>query len=147
MLLDPGIPKLYPEGHYLFEIVSDPEKKPNSFGKGFYYEFKFVVKDANGEHWNYTGIFAQKQDKYHDLLIALGGTKDEKGYTRLPDISFVGRKFEADIIQRPAKNDPKKMINDIINIIPLRQPALVSQGDISVSQSVEEESKNEEIPF
>ena len=33
----------------------------------------------------------------------------------------IGEKFEADIIQRPAKNDPNKMVNDIINIKPIQQ--------------------------
>lgn len=147
MLIEPAIPKLIPEGHYLFEIVSNPEKKPNTFGSGYYYEFKFYIKDERGEHWNFTGIFTRKQDKFHELLLALGGTRDEKGFTQLPDTNFVGKKFEADIIQRSAKNDPNKTVNDIINISPVKIEPQTSPNENSDPDNSEVESSGEVIPF
>ena len=119
-LIDPALPRLMPEGHYTFEIAAEPEKKSNQWG-GSYWRFQFFVKDSSGVHFDFSDIFTQKDDRYHELLIVLGGKEDDMGVVHLPDLTFTGRKFEADIKHFPSKNDQDKTYCRVVNIRPLEE--------------------------
>lgn len=139
-LIDPALPKLIPEGCYTFEIALEPEKKENQWG-GFYWLFKFIVKNESGQHYEFSDIFTQKEDRFHDLLIVLGGQKDSMGVTRLPDLTFTGRKFEADIKHFRSKTNENKIYDRITNISPFQDKFIPAEDTASPEEIdvVEEE--------
>jgi len=72
MKVDPALPRLLPEGHYLFEIVDDPTREPSQYG-GYFWRYKCIAKDSNGQHFEFNPIFTPKMDQYHAFLRAIGG--------------------------------------------------------------------------
>ena len=129
MKVDPALPRLLPEGHYLFEITEDPTREQSQYG-GYFWRYQCIAKDSNGEHHPYNPVFTQKMDQYHNFLRAIGGQTQANSITLPPDVeTFKGLRFEADIHHRPAKNDREKMVAELINITAVKS----------------EESKSEEI--
>jgi len=118
-LLDPAIPRLIPEGSYTFEIVAEPEKKPNQWGR-FFWQIRFIVSSRSGLHFEFSDVFNPTDDKYKGFLLALGGEKDAAGTLRLPDMTFTGQKFEGEIKHVPNKKSGK-IYARLANPVPLKE--------------------------
>jgi len=142
-LIDPALPRLIPEGHYTFEIAAEPEKKKNQWG-GFYWQFMLIVRNGSGQHYEFSDIFNQKEDRFHDLLIVLGGKKDSMGITRLPDLAFTGRRFEGEIKHFRSKTNKDKVYDRIVNISPSKEKTTPAEETIPQEEI---DAVEEEIPF
>ena len=143
MSLDPAIPRLVPEGHYVLELSAEPTKETSQFG-GFYYRINFIAKDETGQHYEFADCFNQKMDRYHDLLRALGGQTQSNGITIPPNASLVGMKIEGDIQHRQAKNDKTKTIDEVINIRPYGPEPSEAQVEVAKPSN---EGAGDEVPF
>ena len=99
-----------PEGAYQFEIMSEPEKRRKTStktGKDFVIiQFNFKAVDADGDVFDHSESFLGFEDKYADLLLALGATEDKKGNLSGQTIEPLGMKFNAEIVYEEDKNKP-----------------------------------------
>ena len=110
-------PRRLPEGRYKFTIAKEPEKRRHNAGT----EREFVAVTfffrVNGDSRTHQESIVPWDDKYRDLLLAIGGEEDEKGEVHLSDmVDIVGKSFEADIVHEPDKDDPQKSWARIANI-------------------------------
>jgi len=111
-----------PEGEYLFTFIGEPEKRKHSGQNGAEFisiKFRFRLEDDEGGDWEYHESFLPWEERYRDLLIALGGEPDEKGRIHLEDVALNGKSFRARIVYSPDKNDPTKSWARIANIQPI----------------------------
>lgn len=116
-------PSTIPAGEYLAEIVSDPVEKTSQFDTTkTYIELRLALQNPRGEHFEYIWNFTAKTPIYKDLLILLGGKQQISGIV-VPPASYRGKFFAVSIIERPAKNDKARLVNEIIRIMPYEQPA------------------------
>ena len=109
-------PNLIPEGHYKFQISEEPEKRKGA-KDGLFMIFKFRILTDDGSTRRYNDVFVPWEDRYKDLLLAMGGKPDEKGKVHLGDIDITGKQFEADIVHIQDPKDPTKIRDKIANII------------------------------
>lgn len=95
----PGKYRLLPEGDYVFEIVSEPEEGES---KGYgYCNFKFEAEDEYGNINEFSDRFMGFEDRYGNLLLALGGLEDKNGEVRMDEEeNVVGKKFRAKIVHQ-----------------------------------------------
>ena len=115
-------PSTLPAGEYLAEIVSDPVEKTSQFDAAkTYLELGMTLQNPRGEHFEYTWTFNAKTPVYKNLLMLLGGTEQASGIVTPPN-SYRGKFFSVSIIERPAKNDAARLVNEIIRIMPQREP-------------------------
>ena len=132
-----------PEGAYQFEIMSEPEKrkKTGQGGKEFVtILFKLKATDSSGEVFDVVESFLGFEDKYADLLIALGATENEKGRLSGQTIEPVGMTFDGDIIYAPDKNNPDKIWTKIVNIKGCGETA---EEDDDIKPETKEDMQNE----
>jgi len=118
MHLPPYEPNLVPEGHYIFEIDDNPEKRWGPNG-GIYLIFKFRITSEEGETRNCSDVFVPWEKRYKDLLVTLGAEKDERGMVHLDDIELIGKQFKANIVHVRDNKDPEEIrakIKDIKKI-------------------------------
>ena len=111
-----------PEGHYSFQIMSEPEKRSHTSqatGKKFI-SIKFELKATNdiGETFDFSESFLAFEDKYADLLIALGA-KEKDGRLSGSTIEPIGMTFRGDIEHQQDKNDSTKTWARIAKIKPI----------------------------
>ena len=116
MSLPPFEPNLLPEGHYRFQITKEPEKRRGE-KNGIYLIFVFRAISDSGSSRRYSDVFVPWEERYKDLLLALGGEADEKGQVHLGDIDVTGKQFEADIVHIKDPRDPTKVRDKIANIV------------------------------
>jgi len=114
-------PRQVPEGHYDFELKKPPEKRRRGEGEKSFISVMFVFRVTGGDMENerqHTESFVPWDERYGQILAALGGKKDASGKCHLSDSvdDIVGRGFEADIVHEPDKDDPKKKWARIANI-------------------------------
>lgn len=84
-----------PEGKYIFEVTDEPEERESA--KGYPYQaFKFEAEDEYGIKRQFSDIFFPFEERYKDLLLALGGIEKDNGEVGLED-DVTGKKFRADI--------------------------------------------------
>ena len=113
------VPQRLPEGKYTFTISKEPEKRKHHGASGEFVSVTFFFKaDYNGD---YAGDHRESllpwEQRYGDLLLAIGGEKDDKGQIHLSDqVDIVGKKFKAEIKHEPDKDDPSKSWARIRNI-------------------------------
>lgn len=129
-------PNLVPEGHYMFEIIEEPEVRITNKNKWLIVRTRIIFPD--GKTRKYSDLFFPSDEKYRALLLVAGATPDNKGVPHLKEMDtseLVGVKFEADIVHIPDPKDEDK-IRDTIK-------------DIIVSDEVPSPQKEEEedIPF
>ena len=136
--LPTAIPNLLPEGTYNFEIT-DVKEFSSNYDSGSYWKMYFLVKNSEGETFNFSLSVNAKMQRYRDILGALGVEPDEQGFLHPPD-DVVGMKFAGEIFQRPMQNDKSKMVNDVRN---LRPTGTVSKAKLPV----EEDPGEEDVPF
>lgn len=84
--------QIIPEGTYEFRITAEPEVKKTSYQKNGqtvaskYVKVKLAVRlSAGSRERNYTENFFCHEQRYRDLLAALGGRQSEDGQFHTPD--------------------------------------------------------------
>ena len=100
-----------PEGRYTFKIAKEPDKRRHQGEQGEFVSitFYFKVQSLNGDVRDHVESILPWEDRYRDILLAIGGEEDESGNVHLGDmIDVVGRKFTARIKHEPDKNDRSK---------------------------------------
>ena len=100
-----------PEGRYTFKVSKEPEKvrKHGAQGDFISVTFFFKVQSPNGDVRDHRESILPWDDRYRDLLLALGGEEDETGNVHLNEmIDIVGKKLEARIKHEPDRDNPEK---------------------------------------
>ena len=113
-------PRKIPEGKYTFTISKEYEKRKHTNAQGDPFvsvTFFFKVDDGSGSPREHKESLLPWEDRYGDLLLALGGKRDEKGQIHASElVDIVGKKFQAEIKHEPDKYDPDKSWARIVNI-------------------------------
>ena len=108
-----------PEGEYQFQIMSQPEKRSHqsqATGKKFIsVKFELKATSDEGKTFDVSESFLVFEDKYADLLIALGA-KEKDGRLSGSTIEPVGKMFQGTVEHQKDKEDPSKIWARIINI-------------------------------
>jgi len=138
-----------PEGHYKFQIVAEPEKRGHvsqATGKKFVsIHFKFKATDADGEVFDHSESMLAFEDKYADLLMALGAT-EIKGNLSGKTIEPVGMMFQANIVHEQDKNDSSKTWARLANIQDAdNQMGFTTESDDDIP--VKSPADDDSIPF
>jgi hypothetical protein len=150
MSWDDYLPPTVPSGTYTAEIRSDPVEKASQFKPGTTYKSVTLwLRGQDGIHYVMEWAYSPKMPIYKSLLLILGGREQPGGNVTVP-FPMVGRKFVATIIERPAKNDKAKLVNEITRVTfydepPTRKPpASPAEPQGTVDEAAEEETG---IPF
>ena len=147
-------PTRLPEGEYRF-IIIDYEKKKHPRADGgvsVTVKFTFKVESPGGGSRRHIESIACWEDRYGDLLMAIGGVKDEKGIAHLSETNeVIGSSFKAAIIHEPDKDDPTKTwarVNDI-RVPYAESPASNEENDVPMPNGNNDEpgEPDEELPF
>lgn len=145
--LPPYQPRRLPEGEYVFTISKEPEKiwrgmEPNRFISVTFY---FNAEAPNGSTKNHTESILPFDDKYRDLLLAIGGEEDEAGEIHLSEMfDIIGKKFKARIIHEQDKDDPQKSWARITDI---QVPKKAQKDDDVPPPENGEAEGDEDVPF
>jgi len=122
-------PQLLIPGPYRFSVNDEPEVRKNDKGNRFII-FKFKATDPAGHTRSFRDLFLPGEDRYQQLLLALGGEKDKVGRVHVDEVvNIVGKSFDAEIIHVPDRND-KTIIRDKIANIRVDELAASEDGDI-----------------
>lgn len=132
-----------PEGRYDFEIISEPEKRGHTSQttEKKFVSIKFELKaiSSNGDEFHVYESMLTFDDRYIDLLIALGA-KEVNGKMSGKTIDPVGMTFQGDIIYEKDKNDSSKTYSRIINI------GAVESDEVKPKEKDRFEDPEEELP-
>ena len=113
-------PSKHPEGRFEFMIKEEPEKRRHNSGTEREFisvKFTFRTRDSMGEIRTHIESIVPWDEKYRNLLLALGGEEDEKGEVHLNEmVDIVGQTFDAEIIHEPDRDDSSKSWARIANI-------------------------------
>jgi len=145
-------PTRLPEGEYRF-IITDYEKKKHPRADGgvsVTVKFTFKVELPGGSPRRHIESIACWEDRYGDLLLAIGGTKDENGTAHLSETNeVIGSSFRAAIIHERDKDDSTKTwarVNDIR--IPYAENSVSNEEeDVPMPNGSEGTDEQDEIPF
>lgn len=133
-----------PEGHYKFQIMADPEKRSHvgQSGKKFIsIKFQLKATDEFGASFSLSESFLAFEDKYADLLLALGA-EEKDGRLSGSTIEPIGMFFVGEVIHEPDKNDPSKTWTRIVNIEAI--PGAIKEDESSdQGKSLEDD----DVPF
>ena len=114
------VPQKLPEGKYTFKVSKEYEKRKHTNAQGDPFvsvTFFFKVDDGSGMPRDHRESLLPWEERYGDLLLALGGTKDDKGQVHLSETGdIVGKKFRAEIKHEPDRDDSTKTWARIVNI-------------------------------
>ena len=131
--------QLIPEGHYRFQVSEEAEIRRGQ-NEGIYMIFKFKIFNDDGSSRKYNDIFVPWEERYKDLLFALGAKADEKGNPHLGETEIIGKQFEADIKHIQDPRDATKTRDKIANIVTRDDDVPPpSQEEPSFSETEEEE--------
>jgi len=141
-------PRKLPEGQYVFKISKEPDKRRHQGEQGEFISitFYFKVQAPNGDVRDHMESILPWEDRYGNILLAIGGIEDESGNVHLSEMfDVVGKKFTARIKHVPDRDDPRKTWARITDIGVKREqeasedvPPPANNGDVS---------EDEEIPF
>jgi len=112
-------PRKLPEGEYAFTVSKETEKRKHQGSQGDFVSvtFFFKVDDGSGAFREHKESLLPWEERYRDLLLALGGERDDKGQVHLSEtVDIVGKRFKAEIKHIPDKDDPDKTWARIANI-------------------------------
>ena len=109
--------ELIPEGTYVFEIIGNPEVREGRKG-GEYLILKLAVKFPDGTYRKFNQIMAPWEDRYGDLLRALGGEVDDEDGVDLGEIELIGMEFKADVVHEADRQDSSIIRERLVNIRP-----------------------------
>ena len=116
------VPRQLPEGSYTFTLKKKPEKrwKGEEGNKFITITFTFRVSGEEiSNEWQHTESCLGGDERYSQILEALGGEKSPDGRVHLGKVNiedYLGRGFDADIVHEPDKDDPRKKYARITNI-------------------------------
>lgn len=114
-------PQKLPEGEYIFTVSKEPEKRKRHNKKGEEFiaiDFFFKIDDGSGSARQHRESMVPWEERYGDLLLALGGKPDSKGQVHFSDMPDpVGKKFTAEILHEPDKEDATKSWARLANIV------------------------------
>ena len=136
------------EGEYRFTIT-DYEKRKHPRADGgvsVTVKFTFKVDLPRGGSRRHIESIACWEDRYKDLLLAIGGTEDEEGIPHLSETDeVIGSSFKAAIIHEPDNDDPNKKWARIADIrVPvIETPAPQEDEDVPMPNGEGED----EVPF
>ena len=139
-------PRKLPEGRYTFKIDQEPERRRHQGEGGEFISitFSFKVQAQNGDVRNHRESILPWEDRYRDILLALGGEEDEAGNVHLGEMfDIIGKKFTARIKHEPDRNDSSKSWARITDIELNRE----QEADEDVPPPADNGSADEEIPF
>ena len=127
-----------PQGTWRFRISRKPEPDKTKNGKD-YLHFFFDLLFPDGNEQEYRENFFPWREEWRDLLIALGGTVDEKGRVHIgKEESVIDKVIQADIVyETPTGSD--KSFARMKNIVPCPKEPFEDKE--------EEETEDEEVPF
>lgn len=114
-------PRQLPEGNYAFSLKSEPVKRWKGEEKNKFITVTFVFRVTGGGLENerqHTESFVPWDERYGQILEALGGKRDSGGKVHLGDFKndMIGNGFEADIAHEPDKDKPNTKWARIANI-------------------------------
>ena len=142
-------PSTVPVGEYVCEIAGEPEEKQSQFDSAkSYLVVKMNLQNQRGEHFPFDWTFNEKTPMYGKLLILLGGKEHHSGIIDPPP-TWIGQKFVASIIERSAKNDKNKLVNEIVRVAsyePVVPPAIPDEVPTSEVQP-EDGDPGVDVPF
>ena len=108
-------PQLLIPGPYHFTVIAEPEVKKNENAR--WIQFQFKATDPAGHSRPFRDVFLPNEERYQNLLLAVGGIKDSKGRVHLDEtVDIVGKSFEGEIIHVPDRKDQTKIRDKIANI-------------------------------
>ena len=117
----PPVPRTVPAGNYLCQFAGSCIKRTSQFGSGesYYYEMPLKIRDAAGNNFKYNFNFNPTNSIYADMVKLAGGKELPSRLIEVPPKnSIIGKLFMAQIIERQAKNDKNKIVNDILRVWP-----------------------------
>jgi len=132
------IPERIPVGSYVFRVLSESEREKGTSAAGRAWmkiTYKFKAVNENGSQFPHMESFFGGQEKYGDLLLAMGGTPNPDGTISGRDIDATGKQFRANIIMEEDRKDPMKSWPRMDNIRSL------DEG------SVPDSDTDDDIPF
>lgn len=121
-----------PEGHYVFKIKDEPERRKKTSQAGnpyIYYIFKFVATDMAGDDRDFSDVFVRFDDRLGDLLIAVGGKAGDDGKIHMEEVDLIGRQFEGDVALEENPNKPGEKKSKIVNIVSLLDVPQPNESD------------------
>lgn len=113
-------PRGIPEGTYTFTCVREVERRKHRSAKtgdefvSIVYEFR--AENEDGETYKFTESFLPWLPEYQDLLLAFGGTPDNRGRVSGQDIDPEGKACIADVKFESDRNNPDKKFPHMKNI-------------------------------
>jgi len=133
-------PTIVPMGEYIARIKTEVTEKTSQFDTTkTYRELGLRLKNENGEYFDYNWTFNAKTPVYKNLLLILGGKEQTSGVVKHPK-TYIGRLFVATIIERAARNDKSRLVNEITKIMPYEEVEEPTEEEI-------EEGTEEDAPF
>ena len=142
-------PQRLAEGQYTFTISSEPEQRKHTGANNDFVSVKFFfrVEDSKGNVKSHVESLLPWEPKYRDILLAIGGTEDERGEVHLHETeNIVGKSFTAEIIHEEDKKDSSKTWARIANIEP---PEGREEEDVPMptGNNGEPGEPEDEVPF
>jgi len=142
-------PKKPPEGPYVFKVSKEPEKRRQRGEQGDFIavDFFFKIQSPAGDVRDFRESLLPWDDRYRDILLALGGEEDDSGNVHLSEMAdIVGQKFNARIKHIPDRNDRTKTWARIADIEIPKTKSIDDDVPPPMNGS-DEETWDEEIPF
>lgn len=103
---------LLPEGVYEFTVMSRPKLETKS---GYdYYVFDFEAIDQDGLNHNYREFFFPNEDRFREILSALGGQKDPDGEIQVDETELLGMSFKGEVKHVNIKGKDRARIERVI---------------------------------
>ena len=117
------VPLTVPANRYLCQITGVCIKRTSQWKldgvETFYFELPMKIKDAAGNTFKFGFNFNEKNPIYAEIMVLIGGKKSDIGLIKVPPTtSIIGKLFMAQIIERQAKNDKTRIVNDILRVWP-----------------------------
>lgn len=140
-------PRRLPEGRYRFTIKKEPDKvwrgsEPNRF---IAVTFFLKAEAPDGSVRDHTESVLPFDEKYRDILFALGGLEDEAGEVHIGEmVDIVGKSFVAHIRHEPDKNDSSKSWARIVDV-EVKKEASKDEDVPPPASTVDEDDP--EVPF
>jgi hypothetical protein len=112
-----------PGGFYEASVLGEVQEKESTFDRTkTYFELAFSLSSRQlGNYNRFIWSFTPKSPKYADFLLAIGGRKLANGNAEPPRGSYVGKMVVLEIGKKTAKNDPDKVVNEVLKVMPYNE--------------------------
>jgi len=150
-------PCTVPAGTYTCQLAGGCAKRDSQYpNQPPYYEMPLVIKDHAGNTLRFKFNFNQKNVIYGEIIKLLGGKELPSRVIKAPPKThIIGKRFMAQVIERQAKNDKARIVNDILRVWafveseggPESGPAEESKEPESKQEAEIEPVSDDEVPF